>query len=431
MFDLSSITGVILLLALFGVQLAIGVAVGARLPKRKRANAPDEQSQAYVKELQAWASRVNEQVTQHNDRVQEIQDDLAVEDGPFSAAAGELLGANEMLLLQLASARQELAEQAKELKVQTHEARTDPLTQLSNRRAFDEELDRRFAQWRRQHSPLSVLLVDVDHFKKFNDTYGHQTGDRVLQQVAAQLKWTMRDMDLVARYGGEEFVALLPGTGLSDAKIAAERVRKAVEAAIVKHLDGELRVTASVGLAQALPGDDPASLVGRADSALYAAKQGGRNRGYFHSGSECLPIECAAGETPAPPQPRPAPPLLDFADSPVAEAPIVEGETSVQTEERRRHCRKQFAASQFIAPCVKGRLPTPGAFREVHCVDVSSAGFSYLTEAFPDTDSLVVEFGVPPSLIYLSARVVHCTRLSEVGDTKYKIGCRFTGRLQL
>lgn len=431
MFDMSSFTGLMLLLALCGAQLAIGMAVGARLPRRKRAAEPDEESRAYVKELQAWASRVNDQVTRHNDRVQEIQEDLKVEDGPFSNAAGELLGANEMLLLQLASARQELAEQAKQLKVQTHEARTDPLTQLSNRRAFDEELERRFAQWRRQHSPLSVLLVDVDYFKKFNDTYGHQTGDRVLQQVAAQLKWTMRDMDLVARYGGEEFVALLPGTGLSDAKIAAERVRKAVESAVVPYQDGELRVTASVGLAQALPGDDPASLVGRADSALYAAKQGGRNRGYFHSGSECLPIEGAVGETPLPPQVRPEPPLLDFSESSAEEPSATVSETTAKTEERRRHSRKQFAATQFIAPCLKGRLPTPGAFREVHCVDVSSAGFSYLTEAFPDTDSLVVEFGVPPSLIYLSARVVHCTRLSEKGDTQYKIGCRFTGRLQL
>ena len=431
MFDVSSITGLILLLALCGVQLAIGIAVGARLPKRKRADVPDEQAQAYVRELQAWASRVNDQVAQHHDRVQEIQGNLVQEDGPFSTAAGELLGANEMLLLQLASARQELAEQTKQLQVKTQEARTDPLTQLSNRRAFDEELERRFAQWRRQHSPLSVLLVDVDHFKKFNDTYGHQTGDRVLQQVAAQLKLTMRDMDLVARYGGEEFVALLPGTGLSDAKIAAERVRKAVEAAVVRHQDQELRVTASVGLAQALPGDDPASLVGRTDSALYAAKHGGRNCGYFHSGSECLPIEGAAGAAPQPPPPRPAPPLLDFSDSPAEERPAAENAAAVKTEERRRHGRKQFAAMQFIAPCVKGRLPTPSAFREVRCFDVSSAGFSYLTDAFPDTDSLVVEFGVPPSLIYLSARVVHCTRLSEAGDTQYKIGCRFTGRLQL
>src|SRR6185295_20304286 len=95
------------------------------------------------------------------------------------------------------------------------DARTDALTRLANRRAFDDELERRFNEWKRLRVPYTLLMADVDHFKKFNDTHGHQAGDEVLKGVAKTLKDTMREMDFVARYGGEEFAAVLPVTNQS------------------------------------------------------------------------------------------------------------------------------------------------------------------------------------------------------------------------
>src|SRR6185503_7619557 len=106
--------------------------------------------------------------------------------------------------------------------------RTDALTGLANRRAFDDELNRRFAEWQRRKTMFSLLILDVDHFKKFNDTHGHQAGDAVLTGVAATLRQTFREMDLVARYGGEEFAAILPVTNLTEALRAAERARAAI-----------------------------------------------------------------------------------------------------------------------------------------------------------------------------------------------------------
>jgi diguanylate cyclase (GGDEF)-like protein len=139
-------------------------------------------------------------------------------------------------------------------------------------------------------------MLDVDHFKQFNDRYGHQKGDQVLRAVASVLRETLREMDVPARYGGEEFAAILPRTALADAKELAERVRSMVETA---RLDAKVdigQVTVSAGLAEASPHDDLASLVKRSDTALYAAKQHGRNCGYFHDGKHCQPIVGSDGQ---------------------------------------------------------------------------------------------------------------------------------------
>lgn len=152
---------------------------------------------------------------------------------------------------------------------------TDALTGLYNRRYFDQKLNDEFALAKRYGRPLSVMLFDVDHFKRFNDTYGHDQGDRVLQALAGVLK-SMRTIDIPCRYGGEEFAVVLPNTPVDNAVYAAERLRKAVEAL---DIDG-LKVTISIGVA-ALPGtpcERPDDLVEAADTALYASKQAGRNR---------------------------------------------------------------------------------------------------------------------------------------------------------
>lgn len=164
-------------------------------------------------------------------------------------------------------------------------ARTDGLTGLANRRAFDEVLALEWSRARRESTPISLLLLDVDRFKLFNDAYGHPAGDICLRAVAGAVAAEVhRPADLVARYGGEEIVVLLPGTSASGAKVLAEQVRVAVEAAGLTHaanLPSGL-VTVSVGAATALPAGDPdlfaEALIAAADAALYSAKHSGRNR---------------------------------------------------------------------------------------------------------------------------------------------------------
>lgn len=195
--------------------------------------------------------------------------------------------------------KREMVETRELLDAYMSEARTDPLTGLANRRALNQELERRIAQLQRQEAPLSVLLIDVDHFKQFNDNHGHQAGDEMLCMVARTLRDTVRDMDLATRYGGEEFAIVLPGTDLDNAKCAAERIRRAVAQVEFTFRGERLRDTVSVGVAQATDGDDPQSLIHRADDALYAAKEGGRDRSYFHDGQSCLPVTTSTPSEPA------------------------------------------------------------------------------------------------------------------------------------
>jgi diguanylate cyclase (GGDEF)-like protein/PAS domain S-box-containing protein len=153
---------------------------------------------------------------------------------------------------------------------------TDGLTALFNRRHMDELLEGELDRAERYHLPVSVLMFDVDHFKKFNDTHGHDQGDRVLQGVAATMRGALRNQDLACRYGGEEFVAVLPNTTKAGAYSLAERLRKDVEQA---RIDG-LQVTISIGVAEYpdVGEADPARLVEAADAAMYEAKSTGRNR---------------------------------------------------------------------------------------------------------------------------------------------------------
>ena len=159
-------------------------------------------------------------------------------------------------------------------------ASTDTLTGLLNRRAFVERIEKARAASDKQLFPISTLLLDVDHFKKVNDTLGHDAGDAVLQGVARVLSAMARKSDFVARWGGEEFVVCLTATAEAGARIAAERVRRAIaEARYVLPNGQEHRATASVGLASAEnAGWDIHELIGRADKAMYAAKHRGRNR---------------------------------------------------------------------------------------------------------------------------------------------------------
>lgn len=169
-------------------------------------------------------------------------------------------------------------EAARELEALAALARRDPLTGLANRRAFEEALAREVARAVREGAPLAAIALDVDHFKRVNDGYGHAAGDAVLVEVAARAAQALRASDLLARVGGEELAALLPGATLEAAAEAAERIRARVAGAPIAAGELRLRVTLSAGCAALAAGEDGASLLARADGRLYEAKRAGRDR---------------------------------------------------------------------------------------------------------------------------------------------------------
>ncbi|RTL53090.1 MAG: diguanylate cyclase [Rhodocyclaceae bacterium] len=175
----------------------------------------------------------------------------------------------QMRLVEIQELQQQLQEQAVR----------DSLTGLYNRRYLAETLDRELARARRQGHPLSLLLIDLDHFKELNDNHGHRAGDAVLKAVAELLRMDIRSADLACRYGGEEFLIVLPGMGLDKAEEKAESWRQSIEGHLFKVREETLRITASFGVA-VYPehGRDPDQLIHAADTALYEAKRQGRNR---------------------------------------------------------------------------------------------------------------------------------------------------------
>lgn len=156
------------------------------------------------------------------------------------------------------------------------QATTDPLTRIANRRRLDDELGRAMAQARRHGQPLSAILVDLDHFKTVNDTFGHDVGDAVLVATVARMHQVVRSGDLLGRWGGEEFMLLAPQTGYAEACALAERCRASIAA--TPGADGVPVVTASLGVATLGPDEDARALLRRADLALYTAKREGRDR---------------------------------------------------------------------------------------------------------------------------------------------------------
>ncbi len=156
-----------------------------------------------------------------------------------------------------------------------HKAFTDELTNIYNRAYFNEELKKEIAKSKRYKTPLSFIILDIDFFKKFNDTYGHQLGDDILVSLAKLIDTNTRATDTFARWGGEEFVKILPDASIEDAKKVAEILRQKIESHTFKD---DLKVTCSFGVSQFIDGDTQESLMKRADDALYRAKENGRNR---------------------------------------------------------------------------------------------------------------------------------------------------------
>ncbi len=259
----------------------------------KAANAASSETQmrhaeAILGRLHDLAAGVAADVGEHNLQVEAINDRLTAQGGNDAtavvAAVSQLLAANSQMQRQLDSAQERLREQAKEIESQTAAARTDALTGLANRRVFDGELAALTERYSEEGKPFALTILDIDHFKEFNDTYGHQVGDVVLQHAAKVCLASVSDTDVVTRFGGEEFAVIHPGTSLEEATSRADALRQALDHSLIRTDDKELHVTVSLGVAEVAAADKPASLIVRADQALYAAKQGGRNRTFWHDG---------------------------------------------------------------------------------------------------------------------------------------------------
>ncbi len=395
-------------------------------PSTRQAQLDSEEVRQLLQRVGELAANTAHDVGEHSTRVRSVSDQISASSSvgedplraPLLAAAAQMLEANQQLQAELAETKAELQEHAKRIEVHMAEARTDALAGVANRRALDEELARNYAAWQRQARPLSLLILDVDHFKRFNDTYGHQAGDEVLRNIGRVLAANTRATDFAARYGGEEFAFVLPGTRIEDAKSTAERIRNAVAECKVSFAGQDLQVTVSVGLAELSSGDTVASLLKHADTALYAAKTNGRNRSYYYDGATCRPVDSAAVAS-----------RSEVAK--VVRQQLVEVAGDAWSTDRRTQPRHKFPRVQSIAPYVAGRFPAADEFREVQCRDINSGGISFWLPSPLECSSLVVALGNDDTLKYLLAEVAHTSAVQRGDKTAYLVGCRFTGRVDL
>ena len=201
--------------------------------------------------------------------------------GALANSTKEMRETNRGLEERLTLSKDEISGLQHSLEVIRAESLTDPLTGLGNRKYFDRMIETTVLTGLATKQPLSLLMFDIDHFKSFNDSYGHLTGDQVLRLVGMTLKHAIKPQDIAARYGGEEFAVVLPNTTLQHALTVADQIRLAVTAKeLKKKSTGEIlgRVTISVGLSMLRAGDDTDALIERADTCLYVAKRNGRNK---------------------------------------------------------------------------------------------------------------------------------------------------------
>lgn len=249
-----------------------------------------KRAKSVIRQLETIAGEVRRSLATHHTSILRFKDRIAKLSGSIEQAARDelcqeaekLLSPTVRLAAQLSHAYDEIRQQTN-LLMTFHELRTDKLTGLSNRQALDDALEVMFSMMSRYDTQFSLVIFDIDHFQEVNDKQGHSEGDRILQQVARLLDGCVRETDIVTRYGGEEFIIVLPQTDLSGACVICDRLRTRAQE--------ELPVTMSGGLAMALDGDSPKTLLARADAALYSAKTTGCNSVSYHTGSQIEALE--------------------------------------------------------------------------------------------------------------------------------------------
>lgn len=278
-------------LALAGLLLSLGGVVGFRAASKRRPADGGIDRQRLLQllhELGTWTSEYSGNVSRYQDQLGAISKSVSADPKASSPKVMELLEqimlSNQDLKKRLDAAEIQLDRQTRQIESYLSEARTDALTGLANRRAFDQRLEEMFGSYRKGNGRSFVIaLVDIDHFKRINDQFGHQAGDEVLRQVANAIAQQLEGSYMVARFGGEEFAAIMP----TPLRLSSERADKMRKAIAEKSLDADgeaIAVSVSVGLSELH--DDPTTgpPIRRADEALYAAKNMGRNRVYYHDG---------------------------------------------------------------------------------------------------------------------------------------------------
>jgi diguanylate cyclase len=207
-----------------------------------------------------------------------LVDDIAKETQLVEQSAKRSQTELQSLRTTVDQAHKEIVRLEGELEQASAMVRHDPLTGALNRKGFDEILQREMARKVRRNSLLSVSLLDVDDFKKLNDTYGHATGDDALRHLATVIRDNLRPQDSCARYGGEEFMVLLPDTALEDAAVVMRRLQRELTKRFFMHENKKMLITFSAGVAEIRPDEEPALAIERADQAMYRAKRAGKNR---------------------------------------------------------------------------------------------------------------------------------------------------------
>jgi diguanylate cyclase len=279
-------------LASVGVGVVAGFFLARNRSKGEDSDAVQKERQGALKvlvELLNAAEQLDSDVQCHNSEIREsaehvgslqVSGEMETVKQALLGHMASLLAANKRLQDDVVCTRYRLEEQAQQIDDARREARTDVLTAVANRKAFNEKLYLLLAAWQRAREPFVVMLLDLDQFKRINDSHGHLAGDRVLGKVGSWLKEWVREGDFVGRYGGDEFAVLLPMTELSVGMELAEAIRcRAADQASRVALRGEqVSVSVSIGVAAPWEGDSAESILHRADHALYKSKRLGRNR---------------------------------------------------------------------------------------------------------------------------------------------------------
>lgn len=251
--------------------------------------------------LHSLSVRVAADVDDHNNTVGAVDRELGQVQEPTVSNVGplvdRLIQANREVQSKLSQTEGKLDDLSTKMEFHASEARTDVLTGLANRRAFQEEAARIHAKFCEAGEEFSLIMVDIDRFKQVNDAHGHPFGDEVLRGLGEVLLDQFRGRDVVTRYGGEEFAILLPTTGIAEARRMAENVRDVVEKTRFAHSGKTLGLTVSLGVAEVLMQEQLPELLKRADQAMYAAKHSGRNRVYWHDGTLPHPVRAPRHRT--------------------------------------------------------------------------------------------------------------------------------------
>lgn len=249
-----------------------------------------EQVQVAISELAAILTSVKSAASDYSESLDTAEErvkkagslqDLGNVVTAIVADTRKMVEKNQELELQLVSSSKQVTELRQNLDNVRKEAMTDGLTGLSNRKAFDRQIRETIEEAGESKTEAVLLMLDIDYFKSFNDTYGHQVGDQVLRLVARTLTDNVKGRDIAARYGGEEFAIILPETGIEGGKKVGDMLRRLVEnKEVINKSSQEVlgRITLSVGVAAWKQGESVSSLIERADAALYQAKRAGRNR---------------------------------------------------------------------------------------------------------------------------------------------------------